>query len=77
MYGDLEVKIWRTTVEMDQMSGTAPPGTVVSVTADGVRVACGDPRQLLIRDIQPANRRRMTAQAFAQGYRLQQGDCFG
>jgi len=77
MYGDLAVKIWRTTVEMDQTSGTAPPGTVVSVTEDGVRVACGDPRQLLIQDIQPVNRRRMTAHAFAQGYRLQQGDCFG
>jgi methionyl-tRNA formyltransferase len=79
MYGDLEVKIWRTMVEMDvnQSPATASPGTVTSVTAEGVRVSCGDRRQLLIQDIQPANRRRMTAQAFAQGYRLGQGDCFG
>jgi methionyl-tRNA formyltransferase len=79
MYGALEVKIWRTTVEEDvnQTPATVPPGTVTSVTADGVRVACGDQRQLLIQDMQPANRRRMTAQAFAQGYRLGQGDCFG
>jgi len=79
MYGDLEVKIWRTMVEMvvNQAPATASPGTVTSVTAEGVRVACGDRRQLLIQDIQPANRRRMTAQAFAQGYRLGQGDCFG
>ncbi|WP_089720032.1 methionyl-tRNA formyltransferase [Candidatus Entotheonella palauensis] len=75
LYGDLEVKIWRTAV--DQTPETAPPGTVVSVAAEGIRVACGDRQQLLIQDIQPANRRRMTAQAFAQGYRLQQGDCFG
>lgn len=75
MYGDMDVKIWRATV--DETPATAPPGTVVSVTADGVRVACGDQRQLLLQDIQPANRRRMSAQAFAQGYRLQQGDRFG
>ncbi len=77
MYGDMEVKIWRTMVDPYEMPATEPPGTVVSITADGVRVACGDQRQLLIQDMQPANRRRMTAQAFAQGYRLQQGDCFG
>ncbi len=77
MYGNLEVKIWRTSVEAAHIIDPAPPGTVVSITADGVGVACGDQRCLLIRDIQPANRRRMTAQAFAQGYRLQQGDGFG
>jgi methionyl-tRNA formyltransferase len=77
MYGDLEVKIWRTSVEAAPPPATASPGTVVSVTAEGVRVACGDRQQLLLRDVQPANRRRMTAQAFAQGYRLGQGDYFG
>jgi methionyl-tRNA formyltransferase len=77
VYGDLEVKIWRTSVEGHPPLATASPGTVTSVTAAGVRVACGDQQQLLIQEIQPANRRRMTAQAFAQGYRLEQGDCFG
>lgn len=79
MYGDLEVKIWRTMVDVegDRMPDPVPPGTVTSVTADGVWVACGDQRPLLIQELQPANRRRMTAQAFAQGYRMQQGDCFG
>ncbi len=78
MFGDLEVKIWRTTVDMDMdVAMHEAPGTVLSITADGVGVACGDQRQLRIQEIQPANRRRMTAQAFAQGYRLQQGDRFG
>lgn len=79
MYGDLEVKIWRTAVDVDvnNETGTTPPGTVVSIAADGVRVACGDQRLLRLQEMQPANRRRMAAQAFAQGYRLQQGDCFG
>ncbi len=76
MYGDLEVKIWRTAADRAEVPGDTVPGTVVSVAADGVRVACGDQRLLHIQDVQPANRRRMTAQAFAQGYRLQQGDRF-
>jgi methionyl-tRNA formyltransferase len=71
----MEVKIWRATVA--ETPAAASPGTVVSVTADGVRVAGGDLRQLLIQDLQPAYRRRMSAQALAQGYRLQQGDRFG
>lgn len=77
MYGDLEVKIWRTSVGGELASDAVPPGTVVSIDADGLRVACGDRQSLCIQDIQPANRRRMMAQAFAQGYRLRQGDCFG
>ncbi len=77
MYGDLEIKIWRTSVGGELASDAVPPGTVVSIDADGLRVACGDRQSLCIQDIQPANRRRMTAQAFAQGYRLRQGDCFG
>jgi len=75
MYNDLEVKIWRTMV--DETPATAAPGTVTSVTAEGIRVACGDQQQLLIQEIQPANRRRMAAQDFAPGYRLRQGDHFG
>ena len=74
-FGDLEAKIWRTFV--DETPVTAAPGEVTSVTAEGVRVACGDQQQLLIQEMQPANRRRMTAQAFAQGYHVRQGDRFG
>lgn len=76
MYGDMEVKIWRTTVDEAPSPGGVP-GTVVSVDADGVRVACGDRHVLCVQELQPANRRRMSGQAFAQGYRLQVGDCFG
>lgn len=76
MYGDMEVKIWRTTVD-EAVGPAASPGTVVSVTADGVQVACGDRQSLWVQELQPANRRRMSGQAFAQGYRLQPGDCFG
>ncbi len=80
MYGDMEVKIWRTMVDEGSEPASTDvelPGTILAVGADGVRVVCGDRRHLIIHDIQPANRRRMSAQAFAQGYRLQRGDRFG
>lgn len=73
-YHDIEVKIWRASVR--EASEALPPGTVTAMAAEGIRVACGT-GHLMLEEIQPANRRRMSAQAFAQGYRLQLGDRFG
>ena len=72
-YGTTELKVWRASV--CAAPPTAPPGTITAVTADGILVACATDH-LLVRDVQPANRRRMAAHAFAQGYRVQQGQCF-
>lgn len=73
IFRDAEVKIWQATVrptEYDQ-----PPGTVLAVTPEGLCIACGE-GQLLVREVQPANRRRMPARDFAHGYRVQSGDRF-
>jgi methionyl-tRNA formyltransferase len=68
-----EIKIWRAAVLNE--SSTLPPGTVTGFTADGVCIACGS-QQLVVVELQPANRRRMSGREFVQGYRLQQGHCF-
>src|SRR5262249_46866991 len=68
-----EVKIWRAMVHT--ASHTAPPGTITAVLPDGLSVACGA-QQLLVQELQPANRRRISAREFAQGYRVQPGDRF-
>jgi methionyl-tRNA formyltransferase len=68
-----EVKIWRAMVHTT--SHTAPPGTITAVLPDGLSVACGA-QQLLVQELQPANRRRISAREFAQGYRVQPGDRF-
>ena len=73
IYQNLEVKIWRATV-LDQPS-QFPPGTVTAITTEGICVACGS-QQLVMMELQPANRRRMSAQEFVQGYRIQQGHGF-
>ena len=72
-FGDLDVKLWRTAV-LDEPH-TEVPGTVTAVTPEGLLVACGT-GQLFIHELQPANRRRMPASGFAQGYRVQQGQRF-
>lgn len=71
--GDVDVKLWRSSVR--DTAPAAAPGTVVTVTPEGLLVACGV-GQLFIHDLQPANRRRMPAADFAQGYRVQQGQRF-
>lgn len=72
-FGDVDIKLWRTAVR--GQSHTAPPGTVTALTPEGLWVACGA-GQLLIHELQPANRRRMAASDFAQGYRVRQGQRF-
>lgn len=68
-----EVKFWRTSVSA--IAPTALPGTVTAVTPEGLHVACGA-QQLVVHELQPADRRRMTAREFVQGYRVQTGNCF-
>ena len=70
---DLEVKVWRTLVQATPH--VCPPGTITAVLPDGLAVACGA-QQLLVQALQPANRRRMAAREFVQGYRVQPGDRF-
>ncbi len=72
-FRELEVKIWRAAVRA--IDHTQPPGTVTAVLPEGLCLACGT-QQLVVCELQPANRRRMSAREFVQGYRVQQGDRF-
>lgn len=53
------------------------PGEVVSVSPDGVRVACGEGTSLLLLEVQPESRRAMPAAAWAAGARLRPGARLG
>jgi methionyl-tRNA formyltransferase len=70
---DTEVKIWRARVHVTPAA--SPPGTITAVLPEGLCVACGA-EHLLVQELQPANRRRMSAREFVQGYRVQPGDSF-
>jgi methionyl-tRNA formyltransferase len=73
VFAGLEVKIWRARVS--DLPADTLPGTVTASSPEGLLVACGA-QQLLLQEIQPANRRRMSAWDFAQGYRVQPGQRF-
>jgi len=55
----------------------AEAGTVVSVDAEGVTVACGDGSWLRLLEVQPESRRAMPAAAWAAGARLRPGARLG
>jgi len=52
-----------------------PSGTVESVSKTGIIVACGN-GLFEITELQPENKKRMSAGDFVQGYRIAQGDRF-
>jgi methionyl-tRNA formyltransferase len=54
-------------------AGSGVPGTIVAIDAAGVHVATTD-GVVVIRDVQAAGKKRMTAQQFAQGRGIAVGD---
>ena len=59
------VKIWWATV--GEASANKAPGTVVAIHKDSFEVATGEGGTLRILDLQPAGKKRMTAQDFLRG----------
>ena len=62
--------IWRTEAIAEQVTGL--PGTVTQVTKDAVHVATGN-GVLVLREVQPANRRRMTVSDYLAGHPISVG----
>ncbi len=58
---------------LDEPAAGQAPGTVVRAGGDGVAVAAGDRRLLLVRELQREGGRRMDAAAFLQGHPLPPG----
>ncbi len=52
------------------------PGAVISVSTHGIHVASGK-GSVLLKEVQPENRRLMTAAEFARGARIRSGDLLG
>ncbi len=65
--------IWRARV--DHQRTALPPGHVLADA--GFRVACGDGGVLQLLDVQMEGRKRMSAEAFANGQRLNENDILG
>lgn len=69
------IKVWKTTVHEELSTGAS--GTVREIVpGQGIRVQCGSGSLWLV-EIQPQGSRRMTADAFACGHRLEIGTLLG
>lgn len=52
------------------------PGRIISIYKQGIEVGCGGGSILLIQEVQPENRKAMSAYAFSLGASLKPGDTF-
>ncbi|KZO01620.1 methionyl-tRNA formyltransferase [Bacillus badius] len=59
------IKVWWG--EKVQAATGAEPGTIIELTADGFVVAAGDETAILVTDIQPAGKKRMSAEQYLRG----------
>lgn len=76
MLGTRGIKIHRTRpASLALVPRDQRPGTVVSLGADGIEVACGE-GALLIEELQESGRKRVEAQSFIRGRGIAVGDRF-
>ncbi len=68
------LKIWRSQVD-DRVSG-AEPGEIVAVEKNAIHVQTGE-GILLLTELQPENGKRLTADAFCNGHRVEVGERLG
>ena len=71
--GDLALRLYGARISQ---RGSAAPGVVLGVDAEGVHVACGT-GAVCIAEVQPAGKRRMTAEAHAAGRPFADGETLG
>lgn len=67
-------RVWAAGLPADREN--LPPGSIVEVNECGIVLQTGE-GALLLTEVQPASKRRMSALDYARGYRLQAGDCLG
>jgi len=70
------LKLWVTRVEPRPSTLRARPGEVLSSTPTGLRIATSDDIVVIL-ELQPAGRRRMTVQDFVAGHMLRPGEILG
>jgi methionyl-tRNA formyltransferase len=70
------LRIWKTRVA-PAGSAAADPGRILEIGPEGLIVGCGGRSALIVEEVQPAGKGRMTGSAFARGKRLAPGDFLG
>jgi methionyl-tRNA formyltransferase len=66
------LRIWKSEVAPGP-ERSSEPGRILAVLPEGLLISCGGRTALLIREVQPAGKKRMTASEFARGKRFAAG----
>jgi methionyl-tRNA formyltransferase len=74
--GASALRIWKSRVA-PAGSAAADPGRILGIEPEGLTVGCGGGSALIVEEVQPAGKGRMTGSAFARGKRLAPGDFLG
>ncbi len=76
----LKLKIWKAEKIAYRISHIADrkfqPGEIVDITKEGMMVACGE-GFLLVKEVHPPGKKRMSASSFSSGYGIKTGDILG
>jgi methionyl-tRNA formyltransferase len=75
--GGAALRIWKTRVAPSSTGNAGVPGQVLRIERDALVVASGGGTALVLDEVQPSGKERMTASAFARGRRLSPGDLLG
>ncbi|MDR3271571.1 MAG: methionyl-tRNA formyltransferase [Peptococcaceae bacterium] len=74
------VKVWRSQtvapISFKEVPGAAQPGQIIRLSEEGLLVQTGQ-GQIILRELQPTGKRRMSAQEFWRGRRIQPGELLG
>ncbi|MDG5788246.1 methionyl-tRNA formyltransferase [Evansella sp. AB-P1] len=66
-FNGTRIKIWDSEEATEYKKHSEAPGTVLSITEDGIYVACSDQTILKLKEIQPSGKTRMNIKTFLQG----------
>lgn len=75
LYNGKNMKIW--TGEKVKRARSAEPGTIIEVTSENFIIHTGDDTAIKVTELQPAGKKRMAAEQFLQGAKLQAGTKIG
>jgi methionyl-tRNA formyltransferase len=76
-YNSQRLVIWRAEVADEGDSQPGEVGQIVRAHGDELLVACGEGTRLLLLEVQPEGKRRMTARDFLNGARVRAGERLG
>lgn len=77
-FRNARITFWRAkALEESDPQSVLIPGSIIAADDGGFKIKCGDHSVIVVEEIQPEGRKRMSARDFVNGLRPIVGECFG